>query len=114
MHQTQTVFTGAEVSAQETYAEVKEANAFVDGTRCLWFAQGVGFVKMRYEHANGAITEAELLEYKFPVRCKEYLPSHVGTQWTYKWQNNYRAERVIERCSVTENSDKPMKYDLSK
>jgi len=109
-----TVFTGAEVSAQETYAEVKEANAFVDGTRCLWFAQGIGFVKMRYEHANGVITEAELLEYKFPVRCKEYLPSQVGTQWTYKWQNNYRDKAVIERCSVVESSDKPMKYDLSR
>lgn len=68
---------------------------------------------MRYEHSNGIVTEAELLEYQFPIQCEKYLPGQVGTQWTYKWQNDYRHETVIEKCHVVENSDAPMAYDLS-
>ena len=41
----------------------KEESPFVNGARYLWFAEGIGLVKMRYEHANGLITEAELLEW---------------------------------------------------
>lgn len=108
-----TVFTGAKVGAEEAYSGVKEANRFINGTRYVWFTHGVGFVKMRYEHSNGIVTEAELLEYQFPIQCEKYLPGQVGTQWTYKWQNDYRHETVIEKCHVVENSDAPMAYDLS-
>ena len=98
-----TVFTDADV--QDTNAELR--NTLVNGTRYLWFAKGVGIVKMRYEHANGVITEAELLEYDVPVKSKAYLPLKVNNAWTYKWQNDYRGEAIIEKCQVAENSDKP-------
>ena len=98
-----TVFTDADV--QDTKAELR--NTLVNGTRYLWFAEGVGIVKMRYEHANGVITEAELLEYDVPVKGEAYLPLQVDNAWTYKWQNDYRGEAIIEKCQVAENSDKP-------
>ena len=75
-------------------------NSLVNGTRYLWFVKGVGPVKMRYEHANGVVTEAELLEYNVPIKGDAYFPLEVGNQWTYKWQNGYRAEAVIETCRV--------------
>ena len=78
-------------------------NSLVNGTRYLWFAKGVGVVKMYYEHANGTITEAELLEYEIPTNGTEYFPLQVDNTWTYKWQNDYREEAAIERCQVTEN-----------
>lgn len=81
-------------------------NSLVNGTRYLWFAKGVGPVKMRYEHANGVVTEAELLEYNVPIKGDEYFPSEVGNQWTYKWQNGYRDEAVIETCRVVRNFEK--------
>ena len=98
-----TVFTDADV--QDTNAELR--NTLVNGTRYLWFAKGVGIVKMRYEHANGVITEAELLEYDVPVKGEAYLPLQVDNAWTYKWQNDYRGEAIIEKCQVAENSDTP-------
>jgi len=94
-----TVFTDADVEG--TNAE--QRNTFVNGTRYLWFAKGVGLVQMRYEHANGVTTEAELLEYTLPIQGKEYLPEQVGTRWTYKWQNDYRDEAVIEAWHVIRN-----------
>ena len=79
----------------------------VNGTRYLWFAKGVGVVKMRYEHFNGGITEAELLDYTVP-RGEEYLPLQYGNMWTYKLQNEHREKPIIEKCKVVENSDQPL------
>ena len=90
-----TIFTNAKVGA---------------GTRYLWFAKGVGVVKMRYEHANGVTREAELLDYNVP-RGEEYLPLQYGNMWTYKLQNEYQEKRekpIIEKCEVVENSDQPL------
>lgn len=81
-------------------------SSLVNGTRYLWFAKGVGIVKMRYEHVKGVVTEAELLEYDIPVKSEEYFPLQVDNAWTYKWQNDYRDEAIIEKCEVVENSDK--------
>ena len=94
-----TVFTDADVGDVE--AELR--NALVNGTRYLWFAKGVGIVKMRYEHSNGAVTEAELIKYEIPLQDEEYLPAQIGTQWTYKWHNTYRDEAVIEEWRVIRN-----------
>ena len=94
-----TVFTDADV--EDTEAELR--NALVNGTRYLWFAKGVGLVKMRYEHSNGIVTEAELIKYEIPIQDEEYFPAQIGTQWTYKWQNEYRDEAVIEEWHVIRN-----------
>ena len=80
--------------------------SFVNGTRYLWFAKGVGIVKMRYEHANGTITEAELLEYKVPAGVREYFPLQVDNAWRYKWGNDNRDEAAIEKYKVVKKADK--------
>ena len=100
-----TIFTNAKENSQLK-------SSLVNGTRYLWFAKGVGVVKMRYEHANGITTEAELLEYNVP-KGEEYLPLQYGNMWTYKWQNDYREKPVIENCKIVENSDQPLDPDFS-
>lgn len=95
-----TIFTNANV--EDSDAELR--SALVNGTRYLWFAKGVGLVKMRYEHSNGVATEAELLKYEVPIQSNgEYFPIQIGTQWTYKWHNIYRDEAVIEEWRVIRN-----------
>ena len=66
---------------------------------------------MRYEHSNGVITEAELLEYKIPVEDRECLPLQIGNMWTYKWQNDYRDEAAIEEWRVIRNFSEPENLD---
>ena len=104
-----TVFTDADV--KDTKTELR--NALLNGTRYLWFAEGVGLVKLRYEHSNGVVTEAELLEYKIPVEDQEYLPLQIGNVWTYKWQNTYRAEAAIEEWRVIRNFSEPENLDTA-
>ena len=102
-----TVITGAEI--EDTNPELRMALA--NGTRYLWFAKGIGFVKMRYEHSNGVATEAELIKYEVPLQNEEYFPIQIGTQWTYKWQNTYRDEAVIEEWQVIRNFRQPRHLD---
>ena len=103
-----TVFTDADVEDSST--ELR--NALANGTRYLWFAKGVGLVKMRYEHSNGMSTEAELLKYEMPIQqSEEYFPVQIGTQWTYGWQNGYRDEAVIEKWRVIRNFTEPENLD---
>ena len=106
----ETVFTDADV--KDTKAELR--NALLNGTRYLWFAEGVGLVKLRYEHSNGVVTEAELLEYKTPAENREYLPLQIGNLWTYKWKNAYRDEAAIEEWRVVRNFSEPENLDSPK
>ena len=80
-------------------SEVK--NSLLNGVRYLWFAKGIGIVKMRYEHSNGVITEAELIDYKIDQNSKDFFPINKGISWTYKWQNNYFKESTIEEITVS-------------
>ena len=75
----------------------------VNGTRYLWFANGIGLVKMHYEHANGFTTETELFEYSVPGKTEESLPMQIGSTYTYKYHNVFRDETVFEKWRVTEN-----------
>lgn len=76
---------------------------FVNGTRDLWFANGIGLVKMHYEHANGLTTETELFEYRVPGKTEESLPMQIGSTYTYKYHDIFRDETVFEKWCVTEN-----------
>ena len=81
----------------------KRESPFVNGTRYLWFAKGIGLVKMRYEHANGLTTEAELMEYSVPGKIEEYHPLQIGSTYTYKYHSVFLNETVFEEWRVTEN-----------
>lgn len=81
----------------------KKESPFVNGTRYLWFAKGIGIVKMRYEHANGLTTEAELMEYSVPGKVAEYHPLQIGSTYTYKYHSVFLNETVFEKWRVTEN-----------
>ena len=81
----------------------KKESPFVNGTRYLWFAEEVGLVKMRYEHANGLTTEAALFEYRVPSKTEEYFPLQIGSTYTYKYHSVSLGETVFEKWRVTEN-----------
>ena len=98
-----TVFTDADVEDPDA----EDGNAYINGTRYLWFAKGVGLVKMRYEHSNGVITEAELFKYEIPVADEAYFPTQIGTQWTYRWHNDYHDKVIVEEWHVIRNFSHP-------
>ena len=95
-----TVFTGAE-------ADTELKSELINGTRYLWFTKGVGLVKMRYEHSNGVVTEAELIDYNVPGESNEYFPLNVDTTWTYRWHNNYQPKPLIEKLLVSDPNIQP-------
>ena len=81
----------------------REMSPHVNGVRYSWFANGIGLVKMRYEHSNGNTTEIELMEYKTPSETEEYLPLQIGSTYTYQSCSSYLGETLTEKWRVTEN-----------
>lgn len=68
-------------------------NAFVTGTRTIWFAQNIGIVKVVYAHVNGSTTTIELLSYTVADNplggyAQPYWPLTDGNMWTYEWRNS--------------------------
>lgn len=97
------------------YTELR--NALINGTRYLWFVKGVGLVKLRYEHSNGIVTEAELIDYKIAEESNEYFPLTTGTTWTYKWQDDFYKTPLIDTITVEpKNRQKeghPLKVEIT-
>ena len=87
-----TVITNTQKSSNE--------NEFVNGKRFLWFAPGVGLVKMDYHHADGTHTTAELVQYSLSSDSQDLWPLSLTNEWTYQWQSEYRDEPVYETWTV--------------
>ncbi|MYF98445.1 hypothetical protein F4212_04825, partial [Candidatus Poribacteria bacterium] len=88
-------------------------SALVNGTRYMWFAQGVGIVKVRYEHSNGIVTEAELIDYNIPDKSNAYVPITPGTTWTYRWKNDYYNHTLIDKITVQPRKPKREGFPLT-
>lgn len=113
-----TEFHGATTDS-EADEDTLQQIAMVNGTRYIWYAKGVGIVKVRYEHSNGVITEAEIAKYVIPKESNAYFPLDVGTTWTYVWQNEYHMTpmtevvRVVEEGSGHETQLKNAHYEVN-
>ncbi len=102
-HSGKNIHTEATANGKRYELDAKQ-NDPINGIRYLWFAKGIGLVKMRYERTNGFTTEAELFEYRVPAgKIEESLPLQIGSMYTYKYHNIYRNETMTETWRVTES-----------
>jgi hypothetical protein len=77
--------TGNGTSSDPDRVASPEENGFVRGTRTIWFAEGVGIVKVEWAHENGDIDLIQLDSYSVSP-SSDYFPLNVDNQWTYSWQ----------------------------
>jgi len=95
------------VMAAKVRTEATQAGALGDpygsGVRTVWWAYGVGPVKMTFEHSGGSdapITTSELVETsltpKMPPSDANYFPLTKGLKLKYRWTNT----RWIKKPSV--------------
>ena len=86
------------VQAAKVRTDATQAGALGDpygsGVRTVWWAYGVGPVKMTFEHAGGSdapITTSELVETnltpKMPPSDTNYFPLTKGMKLKYRWTN---------------------------
>jgi hypothetical protein len=76
---------------------------FMSGTRFIWFAPGLGLIKVKYYHGNGKVTNILLKEYVIGRKMEEddYFPLNKGMEWKYEWHNGYYGVIVDEECYAT-------------
>jgi len=72
--------------------EYELSDAFIRGTRTMYFAPGVGLVKLEYQHETGHHTEIVLVDYAVQ-NDTGYFPHAVDNTWTYRWEDGYFAEK---------------------
>ena len=75
------------------------------GIRTTWWADGVGPVKVVFDHVDGAVTTANLdatnLKPSAPAPDANYFPMTVGAKNTYRWTNNKHIKQPeIEQVDV--------------
>jgi len=54
-------------------------------TRSLWFAPGVGIVRVAYQMKGQTKDNSELIEFHIEEPTTEYLPLAVGNRWRRRW-----------------------------
>ena len=81
---------------------------FVSGTRWMWFALGVGLVKIRYRHEfeKEVQTDIVLVNYSLEEQADKnsYFSLTIGNKWEYDWSNDLRDVVVEEVCMVVKEN----------
>jgi len=70
--------------ADENYNRRKE---YREGEKWMWFAKGVGVVKVEHHHPNGKQTNIELTDYHLVEPNNAYFPISIGNRWRYEWRD---------------------------
>ena len=89
--------------------ERERARGYFGGRRRVWFAPGVGLVRLRYAHANGLVTDVRLAEYSVKRSGKQWFPYAPGNTWRYEWSDpatGIRFEEVVR--AVEKKGDRVM------
>ncbi|MBM3237498.1 sigma-70 family RNA polymerase sigma factor [Candidatus Poribacteria bacterium] len=74
-------------------------------TGWVWFARGVGLVKIRHEYATGETTEIDLIDYRLTELSDDYFPLSLDNMWLYRWTKG--AYTITEKWRVLSLVDEP-------
>jgi hypothetical protein len=106
------------VLAAKVQSQITQAGALGDpygsGVRTVWWAYGVGPVKMVFQHAGGtgaAVTTVMLQSTnqapQTPPGDSDYFPMQVGLHGTYRWTNKryFKDKPEVEKFNVDQASN---------
>ena len=102
-----TVFERKGEDPSEIYQKLNVQNS---GTRRVWFAPGVGVIKLIYQHGDGVETEAQLMDYEGLKSTNDYFPLQVDARWHYRVKNTYSDQAVRDTWWITVQNDNTFYY----
>ena len=65
--------------------ELEQIRAYYAGVKKIWYAPGVGLVRLLYQHCNGRNTDIQLVGCKIKEASDDYLPLALDNRWRYRW-----------------------------
>lgn len=99
-----TDFTIMQQDQDQAYASL---NLWHSGTREMWFAPGVGLVRLRYRHGGGirgerreVETTVQLIDRHVPELSEDYFPLQMGARWVFRITNLYSSYTVRDYWQV--------------
>jgi len=84
---------------------IEEELGYYAGTKQVWYAPGVGLVKLTYGHQNGSTTEVELMEYEVAEETSDWMPMAIGNRWWYGWTEAVGSTRFEDLLRVAAHRD---------
>jgi len=69
-------------------AELEQLRDYYAGTKKIWYAPGVGLVRLLYRHRNGLETDIRLVDYQVADSDNAYLPLAIDNRWRYRWTDS--------------------------
>lgn len=97
-----TVFERKGEDPSESY---RRLNLHKAGTRRIWFAPGIGLVRLTYHHGDGMETNVQLTDYHVPEQTEDYFPLQLDARWNYRITNNRSGYAVKDTCWVASRED---------
>ena len=77
-----------------------EATGAGAGQGTLWFAPGVGLVKIVYKSVDGKQAQAELIDSHVVDQSATYMPLAIGNEWTYRWSSESDGSDRVETLRI--------------
>ena len=65
--------------------ELERIRAYYAGDKKIWYAPGIGLVRLLYQHRNGHETDIQLVDYQIKEARGDYLPLALDNRWCYRW-----------------------------
>lgn len=87
-----------------------EATGAVEGQGTLWFAPGVGLVKIVYKSVDGKQAQAELIDSHVVDQSATYMPLAIGNEWTYRWSSERDGSDRVETLRIAGPGDRVHMY----
>ncbi len=103
----------------ETKAEeerIRQTNEALMGIREVWYAPGVGIVRLRLEREKESHWESfalALRDYNVLQETQDYLPLAIGNRWVYEREDLDKQEYVSERVLQVRRRDEHGMFYLS-
>jgi RNA polymerase sigma factor (sigma-70 family) len=85
--------------------EVKRLRGYYAGTKKVWFAPGVGVVRLMYHHSNGQETDIQLTDCVLSQAGDDYLPLAIDTRWRYEWREPDSQRQIQDLWRVASRTE---------
>ena len=86
-------------------AEVERLRGYYAGVKKVWFAPGVGVVRLVYQHGNGCETNIQLTDCVLSQAGGGYLPLALDNRWRYEWREPDSQRQIQDLWRVASRTE---------
>jgi RNA polymerase sigma-70 factor, ECF subfamily len=91
--------------------DLEQIRDYYAGVKEIWYAPGVGLVRLHYQHRNGRETDIQLIAYQVADANSAYLPLTIDNRWRYRWTDSASGTEFEDALRVATHD--PQKWHIA-